>query len=535
MIDIDPLTATISRDSMEVRTPVFSTEGLALCELPSPTDIVYPTDYRSARRSAASLGPKEIRSPKWSSDHESDASPPTGSSVIVACPPSPSQYSLNSSSSTYNYELKTATSHIIGSPRQEELGYSGSRFSPPKRERETRPISLVLRPASSSGPALQTLSPPPPRVCLAARRGTTLPSPLPPAPSTRRRSPRSIKQQSQILVESTQNVSEPGSPASLTPEEGLIQLQLWTQHTDSHAPLGYRRSFKHVRGLNSRTLRSASRLPPLSITASRVKARLDDLDDAEIQSEPKERQIEPASASSSDESEPLSTPPDDTIPGITITRARKGSSATSKHTQSSRHAREDKYASSFLDFEPLSPPTPATPATQSSFTIAQSQMFTSGSIISYGSVDGPVEQSYAGNAADHHTKQCDRGARRRSSPTPGSTSNSLRSSRTRPSPLSPNELHTVTRSSVYSNGVKTEGCGTNSTHSTGAAGKSLRRRKSGVVRRGQRPRSRSGNNVTRSRNDVTGGSTIAISDVGLHSESRSRMKGNEPSPAGVAR
>ena len=143
--DINKLTTILSRDSMEVRTPILSNEGLALHDC-------------------------------------------------------------------HRLQIYLA---------EEEPGFADPPFSPLKRERETRRASLVLRPASSGGPAPQTLFPPSVKVNLAVRRGITVPSRLPPAPPPRRRS--------QLPNESAHDVSEPGTSASLTPEEGLIQLQVRTQ------------------------------------------------------------------------------------------------------------------------------------------------------------------------------------------------------------------------------------------------------------------------------------------------------------------
>ena len=422
-----------------------------------------PLDYRTARRSTAGLRFQEILSPKGRLDHENNACRPGGSPVNGAYPPSPSVYSVNSASSTYGCEQNVDVSQTTGYlSEEEEPCFSGPEFGPPRREREPpRPTSLVLRPASSGGPALQTLSPPPVRVSLAARRGTALPSPLPPAPSPRKQSRRSIRP-SQHLHEPSHNVSEPRSSASLTPEEGLIQLQIRTQRADSNAPLGYRRSFRHVRGLTSRTLPTASRLLTLSISAAPVNARLDSLDDDETQSEYGELQIESVSASSSDESEPLSTPPGDNVPDITITRSRKDSSATSKHTHSSTCAREDKYASSFLDFEPGTPLSPPSPSPQSPFSVVQSQLFTYNDLYVRDGVDGPVELSYSVN------------------------------DRT----LSPSIPGASARQGGYSDGGKTRGSGTSDAYGTRVVGNPHRRRRSGVGRRSHRPRSRSSNNVT---------------------------------------
>ena len=514
MIYIDILTVTLSRDSIEVRTPVFSGEGLALCDLPSPTDILSPIDYRTARRSTTGLRLKETPSLNGRLNDQNGSYPPSGSPVIGARPPpSPSGYSVNSVSSAYSREKKILISQILGSwNEEEEPRYSGHQFGSPKREREPRPISLVLRPTSSGGPTLQVLSPPPVRVSLAARRGTTLPSPLPPVPAPRRQSRRPITP-SHRLRESASNVSESRNSGSLTPEEGLIQLQMRAQRADNDMPLRYRRSFRHVRGLTPRTLPTASRLLQLSITAAPVNAHLDNLEDDAIRSDSEESQIESTSASSLDGLEPLSTPPDDAVPGITITRSIKGSSATSKHASPSICVREDKDANSFLDFEPGTPLSPPSPAVQSPFSVAQSQLFIHNNIYAHDSDDGPAEQSYAGPSTNNHKKQRDRGAKRRASPISPPAIDDLHGSMTKLGTLNPGA---GARQSVYSNGGRTRGSGTSGARGTRAVGKSHRRRSSGVVRRSHRPTSRSGSNVTRkSGNWGPSGTISVIGGVGL--------------------
>lgn len=172
----------------------------------------------------------------------------------------------------------------------------------PSEAREPRPTSLVFRPASSGGPAPLILSPPPARSALPRGRA-------PPYAVPRRQSCRSTRP-FQYIYETIHNVSKPRSSVSLTPEEGFIQLQIWTQRADSKTPPGYRKSFRYVIGLTSRTLPTASRLLQLSITAAPVNAHLDGLGDDEIQSKFEESQIGSVSVSPSDKSEPLSAPPD---------------------------------------------------------------------------------------------------------------------------------------------------------------------------------------------------------------------------------
>jgi len=143
--DINKLTTTLSRDSMEVRAPILSIEGLAL------------RDY-------------------------------------------------------YRLQIYLA---------EEEPGFADPPFSPLNgREIHARP-PWCFPPASSGGPAPQTLFPPSVKVNLVVRRGITVPSRLPPAPPPRRRS--------QLPNKSAHDVSEPGTSAPLTPEEGLIRLQVRTQ------------------------------------------------------------------------------------------------------------------------------------------------------------------------------------------------------------------------------------------------------------------------------------------------------------------
>ena len=490
-----------------------------------------PNDYRTACRSTTGLRFKGTPSPNGRLNHENNVYPPSGSPVTGEHPPSPSGYSVNGVWSTYGREQNVLISQAIGYLNEEEKPWCSSpQFGPPKRERERRPTSLVLRPASSGGPALQVLSPPPVRVSLAARRGTTVPSPLPRVPSPPEQSRRTTRP-SQHLYESTHDVSEPRSSASLTPEEGLIQIR--TRRADSNTSLGYRRSFKHVRGLTSRTLPTASRLLQLSITAAPVNAGLDRLDDDGIQSGSEESPIESVSVFSSDESDLLSTPPDDTIPDITVTKSGNDYSATYKHNYSSIRVGEDKYASSFLDFEPGTPLSPPSPAAQSPFSVAQSQMFIYNNLHARDGVDGLPEQSYAGTSTNHHKKQRDRGTRRRASPIPDPIIDNPHGSKTRPGTLNPSMPGAGARQSAYSNGGKTRASGTSGARGTRVVGKSHRRRRSGVVRRSHRPSSRSGHNMTRrSGHQGPNGSNSVIGGANLRPEIGSKMK--DKSPSGVA-
>ena len=523
---------------MELRAPAFSSRGLALCNLPSPTDSVFPVDHRSARQSITDLRSKEIPSPTRQSIHRNDISPPTGSSVFALFPHPSLEFSVNSISPTYTRRRSIVISHIASLLNEaEEPGCADPQSRPPTRERRVRPASLVLRPASSGGPALQSLSPPPIKVSLPARRGITLPRRLSPAQSPRTRSRRSIRP-SQVVCESAPHTApEPVKPASVTAEEGLIQLQIHTQQADDGAPLVYRRSFRHVRELNSPTLPpTASLLPRISITTTTtpLSARLDSLDDAKILSGSQESLIEPVSASSSDESEPLSTPPDDTVPDLTITRGGKGSSAGYSHPV---RAREDSYASSFLDFEPTTPLlSPPLSATKSLFALTQSRLFTSCGLQPRDSVDKSAEWSYA-DAISVNSYEERGGVSSITRPIPGV--NCVRSSKTRPSPLSQYTQYTDTRSGADSDDVKMGGGGIMNGYSTGTLRQSLRRRSGGVRRsrsRSRRPRSRSGGNATkRSCNNASEGSTAAAS-ISVRPNIGSRMKDMVGlSPSGVAR
>ena len=507
---------------MEARTPIFSSRGLALCELPSPDDMVYSNDYQSTRRTTTSRMHNGMLSPKWHSDHEGDAPIPARSSAI-ALPPSPAEHRVKDVSPINDGEQKVAVSQIVASPNEEED--PGPHFNPWKRERETHLTSLMLRPASSGGPAPQILSPPPVKVSLAVRRGTNPPSRLPTTPSPRIR-PRESVGRSQLLSAPVHNVPEPGSPASVTPEEGLIHFQTRAQHADNHATLGYVRSFKHVRGLKPRTLPTTSRIPHpyLSITPALVNARPDGLDGAEGRLIFEELLDGSISVCSSDESEPVSTPPDDTIPGFTITSARKDSSAASNHPHFPVCVREDKYPTSFLDFEPGTPRLPLPPATQSPFSVAQFQMFISSGLHSPEGVDQTAEESHAGPFVDDYGEQCSYAVRSLARTIQSPSLNSVHGHKTRPSPLGPNAQYTETRSSAYYNCEKTGCDGFSSSHSTGAVEQSHRRLKSGV-RRTYRPRSRSGNNAAKkSCNGATIGTASVISGVALRPKISLRMK-----------
>ena len=494
---------------MEVRTPVFSDEGLALCDLPSPTDMLGPIDYRSVCLAVKNHISKEIPSPGRRSNHAEDAYTPTRNSSIAESPVSPSGYSTNGVLSTNTREQNVVTSYAINSPNEEEPIFSKHLSSPPKRKREPRRASLVFRPASSGGPDPQSLSPPPVKARLALRRGTALPSRLAPAPPSRKRRSRQSIGQSQPSCGSAHNASDPGNPASLTPEEGLIQLQVRTQQADSNKRLGYRRSFRHIRELTPRTP-PTSVLPQVSATKDPINSHPDGSNDTEIRSRSKGSSIGSISESSSDESEPLSTPPDDAVPDITITKSRKGSNASADHLQFSGCAGADKYASSFLDFEPGTPRSPLSPAMQSPFNIAQSQLLAFCGRCSLENVDASFEQSDADASINSYEEreQRDWGARRDTGPmqSPGINRNSTRGSKTRPSPSCLGTPYIDPRGNVYRSGdALVEGSIIASAYRTRVVGQSQRRPKSGG-RRSHRPRSRNGTTVTRrSRNGASSG------------------------------
>jgi len=196
---------------------------------------------------------------------------------------------------------------------------------------------LAFHPASLGDPALRTLSPPPVKVNLVVRRGITVPSRLLP-----------LCRHGDGLIgplsgpSCPHDGSEPGNSASLTPEEGLIQLQVRTQQPDSNTRLGYGRGFEHIRGLNPRT-HPIPALPQIYTISVPISTRLDDSDDAAIVTRSEGSLIGLISESSSDEPEPSSTRPDDATLGITITRSRKGSNAPSDHLHFSSRARADNY------------------------------------------------------------------------------------------------------------------------------------------------------------------------------------------------
>ena len=235
-------TLLLSRGSMELRTPIIPNEGPAFCDLLSRTDKV-------PHQSTADPMPKKITSPKTLLNHEDDTYPPIGGLAFLTRPRSPSGCSVNGISSTDACEQNG--SQAIGSRIEEgESSRPTPQFNPPKHEREMRRVSLVLRPVSSGGPAPQVLYPPPVKVHFPTRRRAALPLPSP------QRRPRQSIGHSQSPCESTHNVPQPGNPTS---QEGLVQLRMRTQQAHSDSPLGYRRSFKHVRGLNIRALPT----PPL--------------------------------------------------------------------------------------------------------------------------------------------------------------------------------------------------------------------------------------------------------------------------------
>lgn len=354
-------TLILSRGSVDLRTPIAPNEGLALYGMLSRPDKVhhqYTADPRS----------KEIPSPKQLLNHEDDTYPPIGELAFLTRPRSPPVCPVNAISSTDAHEHNV--SQVIGS-RTEEEGPSCPvpQINPPKYEREMRRVSMVLRPVSSGGPAPQVLYPPPVRVRFLARRRPALP-----LPSSQGRSRQSIRH-SQSPLESTHNIPQPRSPALLTPEEGLIQLRARTQQADSDLPLGYRRSFKHVRGLNIRALptppfpsvRPIRPLPrPLTRPLPRppIIAPVNDhsniLDGADTrpQFKPPKKLVSPASSGALE----ICDTPLDTVLDIATPWSQKGYSPASKPSSFSAHEREDRCASTFLD---LALQTPLSPKTQS--------------------------------------------------------------------------------------------------------------------------------------------------------------------------
>ena len=474
-----------------------------------------PIDYRSVCRSVKKSISKETPSLRRRSNHAKDAHPPIGSSVIARSPPSPLGYSINGAPPTNACQQNIVISHASGSPIEEEPGFEDPLFSPSKREREIRRASLVFRPASSGGPALQTLSPPPVKVNLAVRRGIPVPSRLPPAPPPQERPHRSIGR-SQLPCKSAHNVSETGTPAPLTPEEGLIQLRIRTQQVDSNTQLGYRRSFRHIRGLSPQT--HPTSLPTIRVT---TRTHPDGSDDAAIVTISEGLLSGSLSESSVDELESLSTPPDDASPDIVITRSRKGSNAPSDHLQLSARARSDKYASSFLDFEPGTPRSPLSPATQSPFSVAQSQQPIYCGRYSPESVDVPAEQS---DADPNEQEQCGWGHIEGAGPIQslGIIQHSIRGFKTRPRTLRLGTPHTDSRDCVYSSGTEMGVGSLTGGYRTRAVGQSQGRK--GGARQSHRPRSRSGTTATRkSYIRAVGGAISATRGAGLCSEISSRM------------
>jgi len=237
--DIVKLTTTLSGDSMEVRTPVCSSESLVLCDLPTPIDVLGPIDYRSVCQTVKRPTYKEIPSLRRRSKIQRM---PTHPLAARRGPPPPSGYSISGVASKNTREQNVVFSHAGSSPNGEEPRFADPLFSLPTRERETRRACLVFHLTSAGGPALQILSPPPVKVNLAVQGGITVPSRLPPAPPPRRRSHRPIER-SRPLYEFAHDVSDPGTTVSITPEEGLIQPRVRTQKTDSNTRLGYIRSF----------------------------------------------------------------------------------------------------------------------------------------------------------------------------------------------------------------------------------------------------------------------------------------------------
>ena len=142
-----------------------------------------PSTIDQSAEKSRGLMYKEIPSPRRRSQHSKDAYPLIGSSYTARSVPFPSGYSISGVTPTNTREQHVAISHASSSLNEEELGFADPLFSPPKRERETRHAPLVLRPASSGGPALQTLSLPPVKANLAVRRGVTVLSRLPLCPT----------------------------------------------------------------------------------------------------------------------------------------------------------------------------------------------------------------------------------------------------------------------------------------------------------------------------------------------------------------
>lgn len=239
----DTLTLILSRGSVELRTPSSRNESPALRDVLLRIDKV-PHDP----------GSKEIPSPKQRLNHDVHTCAPIGGLTILTCPPSPSECPINGTSSTDAHEHNV--SQGIGSGNEEEdPSCPVPRSNPPTRGEGMRRVSLLLRPVSG-GPAPQGLYPPPVKARFPARRGATLPLPPP-----KRRSRQSIMR-SQPSYEFTHTVSQPENPTSLTPEEGLVQLQVRTRKDDSSSALGYKRSVEHGRALYPRALPTPP-LPPV--------------------------------------------------------------------------------------------------------------------------------------------------------------------------------------------------------------------------------------------------------------------------------
>ena len=255
-------TLIFSRGSVELRSPIVPNEGLAFCDMLSCTDKV-------PNQSTADPMSKESPSPKPLLNHEDDTYSPIGGVAFVTRPRSPLGCPVDGISST-DVREQNVSQAISSRIEEEEPSCPVPQLNPPSHEREMRRVSLLLRPVSSGGPAPQVLYPPPVKGHFPARRRAALP-----LPSPQRRSRQSIRH-SQLPYGTMHNVPQPGSPASLIPEKGLVQLRVRTQQAHSDPPLGYRRSFKHVRGQNIRalptpplpTVRPIRPLPSLPITAA---------------------------------------------------------------------------------------------------------------------------------------------------------------------------------------------------------------------------------------------------------------------------
>jgi len=349
------LTLILSRGSVEVKTPIFPKEGLAFYDMVWPTDKGTSVDSWSTHQSTTDPSSKGTPSPKRLLNREGDTYPPIGDLDFATRPLSLSECSVNTISSTDAREH--SISQTIGSRNEEEEPtYPVPQFNPPKHEREIRRTSLMLRRVSSGGPAPQVLSPPPIKVRFPARRGITVP-----LPSPRRRSRQAIRHP-QLLSEPVHKVSQPGSPSSLTPEEGLIELRVRTRQAESNLPVGYRRSFKHVRGLNSRALptpplpsgRPFRPLPPLPVPAP-ANVQPNNLGGADNRSqfESPTKLISPSSGTSGRRA---ALP--DIVLDIATTWTQQGSSPTSKHPWC---ARQEKFSSTFLDLDPSVLQTPLSP------------------------------------------------------------------------------------------------------------------------------------------------------------------------------